>query len=374
MEGCIRDFYKRGVRSVTLTNSGSSANLLAITAIKQPEFGNKAAKDGDEVITSAVGFPTTVSGIIQNNLKPVLVDVELPTYVPTVDMIEAAITPRTRAIMLAHPLGNPFALQRLRDLADEYNLWLIGDCCDAMGSTIDGEMVGTVEDISTLSFYPAHMMTTGEGGAVMTNSPMVKKVVDSLGSWGRDCWCDTGKDNTCGKRFDQKCGSLPYGYDHKYIYSRLGYNLKLTDIQAALGVSQIRKLPEFNKQRKVIWNRMYEGFKQFEDFFMLPKSTKGSDPVWFGFPLTVNKRLPFNRHDLITYLERRKIGTRLFFGGNLVHQPAFKNLCQMSENRFYNADAVTTDTFWLGSWHGITEPMVDYVVEVVKDFIMEKTK
>ncbi len=361
-----------GVRHALLTNSGSSANLIATTVLMQPEFGEKALRPGHKFITTAVGFPTTVSPAVQAGLVPIFVDVDFPTYIPSIDTIEEAITDGVKAIILAHPLGNPFELKKMRDLADEYDIFLVGDCCDALGAEVDGTKVGTIEDVATLSFYPAHHITTGEGGAVLTNSPMINKVATSISQWGRSCWCDPGKDNTCGKRFGWKCGELPQGYDHKYIYQRLGYNLKMTDFQAALGVGQIAKVPEFVDRRRHNWERLHTGMKDLENYFILPKPTANSNPSWFGFLLTLQKYCPFTRNEIISHLEAKRIGTRLFFGGNLLKQPAFHGVKHEISGKLYNTDVIMKNTFWIGVWPGISDEMVDYMLEVIHDFVRGK--
>jgi CDP-4-dehydro-6-deoxyglucose reductase, E1 len=368
----LKRAYTPNMRYVIPTTSGSSANLLAITTICQPEFQSKALKPGDEVITPAVGFPTTVSGIIQNNLVPVFVDVCLPTYNASADSIEAAITENTKAVVMPHTLGNPFELERLRALCDEEGLWLLGDGCDALGSEIDGVWAGSLEDISTLSFYPAHHITTGEGGAVLTNSPMIAKVVESLRSWGRGCWCEPGRDNTCGKRFSHTYEDLPFGYDHKYVYQRLGYNLKITDMQGALGYSQLQKLPDFIAARRHNWQRLYDGMKKWEKYFVLPQATKNSKPSWFGFCLTLQKGTPFQRLELVSYLEENKIGTRLLFAGNLTRHPAFKGVEYRTAETLYNADVITSHTFWIGVHPSMTDEMIDYILERFDSFIKQK--
>lgn len=363
-----------GTRITKLANSGSSANLLAVTALKQPEFESRALVDGDEVITAATGFPTTVSPILQNNLVPVFVDVNFPTYVPDVGTIEEAITDKTKAIFLAHTLGNPIDLDPIMDLARDYDLWVIEDNCDALGSTYAGKRTGSFGDMATSSFYPAHHITMGEGGAVYTASPMVGKVLESLRGWGRDCWCAPGKDNTCGKRFRWSCGTLPHGYDHKYIYSRLGYNLKITDMQAALGLSQLSSLPEFIEIRKKNWSRLRSGMEDLESTFILPSPTKRSDPSWFGFCLTLQKNPNFTRQTLIDYLQERKIHTRLLFAGNLLRHPAFIGTNHRVSGHLYNSDVITENSFWLGVHQSITDEMVDYVLEVMHDFVRKHSK
>ncbi|HKR59170.1 MAG TPA: lipopolysaccharide biosynthesis protein RfbH, partial [Pyrinomonadaceae bacterium] len=312
-----------GLRFAMLTNSGSSANLLALTCLTSPELKDKALRPGDEVITVAAGFPTTVNPIIQNGLVPVLVDVEIPNYNVDVDQLEAALSDRTRAVVLAHTLGNPFNLERVTSFVMQHNLWLIEDCCDAVGATYQGKHVGTFGDVATASFYPAHHVTMGEGGCVLTNKPVLKTLVESFRDWGRDCWCVPGVANTCGKRFEWQLGDLPYGYDHKYTYSHIGYNLKLTDMQAAVGVAQLEKLPGFIETRRKNFSFLYEGLRDLEEFFILPASTPGSDPSWFGFPLAVRNGAPFSRDEVLRNLEDKKIATRLLFGGNLLRQPAY---------------------------------------------------
>lgn len=367
----LRVVLDNKVRHVVLTNSGSSANLLAVSAIAQREFGKRQAKSGDEIITPAVGFPTTVSPIIQNDLIPVFVDVNFPNYAPDPVTIEHAITDRTKGIIIAHTLGNPFDLDKIRDICDDYNLWMIEDCADGLGSRYNGEPVGTFGNISTTSFFPAHHVTTGQGGAVFTDSPMVKKVIDSLRAWGRDCFCLPGKDNTCGIRFKHKMGELPYGYDHKYIFSRLGYNLQITDMQSALGLAQLEKLPEFEKKRKYNWQRLHDGLQEYENFFVIPEPTKNSDPSWFGFALTLQKLCPFTRNEIVQYLEEHKIGTRMLFGGNLLQHPAFMN----SEHRVFgkldNSRVITDHSFWVGVYPGITDEMLDYILETFHNFLSQ---
>ncbi|MHA2246901.1 MAG: lipopolysaccharide biosynthesis protein RfbH [Candidatus Hodarchaeales archaeon] len=369
----LRRFFKNQIRSVTLCNSGSSANLLALTTITQKEFGERAANPGDEVITPAVGFPTTINGIIQNNLTPVFVDVALDTYVPDADAIEEAISERTKAVIVAHPLGNAFDAQRLREICDTYNIWLIEDCCDALGTTLNGRLVGTWGDMSTISFYPAHHITMGEGGCVMSQSPMVDKMIRSIRDWGRDCWCLPGDNGTCGKRFCQSWKGMPEGYDHKYTFSRLGYNLKVTDLQAALGVSQLKRLPEFVEKRKKNFKLLYEGLKQFDSYFIMPKATEGSDPAWFGFLLTIKAyTTEFTRQELIEFLENKRIGTRLLFGGNLIRQPAYQDVEYKIHGDLFNADIIMRNTFWIGCHPNISENQIDYIVECFKEFIKEK--
>lgn len=370
----LRDVYRPQVRYAIPTVSGSAANLLAITAIAQKEFGSKAIQPGDEVITTAVGFPTTVSPIIQNGAIPVFIDVEMGTYNATPDSVEEAITEKTKGVILPHTLGNPFKLEHMRALCDEENLFLLEDNCDALGSEIDGITTGSLGDLSTISFYPAHHITMGEGGAVITNSPMMAKVVESLRSWARECWCSPGKDNTCGKRFAHHYDQLPFGYDHKYVYSRLGYNLKITDIQSAIGVSQLTKLQKFAELRRKNWQYLHENLQRWERFIVLPKATQGSNPNWFGFVITLQKKVPFTRLELTTYLEENKIGTRLLFGGNLTKQPAFRDVEYRISGSLYNSDVVMNDTFWVGVHPALTQEMLDYMIEVFDTFFRSKSK
>ncbi len=357
-----------GVRCASLVNSGSSANLLAISALTSPKLGDRQLKPGDEVITVAAGFPTTLNPIIQNRLVPVFVDVTLPTYEIDVSLLEAARSEKTMAIFLAHTLGNVFDLDAVSAFAKKHNLWLIEDCCDALGSTWKGRSVGTFGDIATCSFYPAHHITMGEGGAVLTDKPALQVLIESFRDWGRDCWCDPGKDNTCGKRFDWQLGSLPCGYDHKYTYSHIGYNLKATDMQAALGTSQIEKLPEFIERRKDNFRYLFAALKPLQDYLLLPQATQGSDPSWFGFPIGIRQDAPFKREDLIRALEAQKIGTRLLFGGNLLRQPAYEGCEYRVIGDLPNTDFVMNNVFWIGVYPGLTRSMLDFVVESIKDF------
>ncbi|HEY2252011.1 MAG TPA: lipopolysaccharide biosynthesis protein RfbH, partial [Planctomycetaceae bacterium] len=335
-----------GTRFALLTNSGSSANLLAVSALTSPMLGDRRLRPGDEVITVATGFPTTVNPILQNGLIPVFLDVDIPTYNIDVSRLAEAVSDRTRAIVLAHTLGNPFNLAAVRALADKHNLWLVEDMCDAVGAEYDGRPVGTFGHIATVSFYPAHHLTMGEGGAVLTNSPLLKKLIESFRDWGRDCWCDPGKDNTCGKRYDFTLGDLPAGYDHKYTYSHIGYNLKVTDMQAAVGLSQLAKLPEFIAQRRANFQYLRQALAAFEDSLILPEATANSNPSWFGFPVTVRETAAVTRNALVAHLESRKIGTRLLFGGNLLRQPAYKGIPHRVVGTLTNADRVTDHTFW----------------------------
>jgi len=354
-------FY--GLRHAILVNSGSSANLVALSALTSPQLGERALHPGDEVITVAAGFPTTVNPILQNNLVPVFIDVTIPTYNVNVTQLNAALSSKTRAVMIAHTLGNPFDLEAVSAFCKQHNLWLIEDCCDALGATYNGKSVGTYGDIATVSFYPAHHITMGEGGAVLTDNPKLKKLVESFRDWGRDCWCETGKDNTCGVRFEHQLGDLPFGYDHKYIYSHIGYNLKATDMQAAIGVAQLQKLPAFIEARRANFAYLLAGLEDLQEFFVLPEATPNSRPSWFGFPIAVRPEAPFTRNQLIQFLESQKIGTRLLFGGNLVRQPAYRNVPYRIVGSLENADFVMNQVFWIGVYPGLTRPMLDYVIE-----------
>ena len=369
--------YRNTIRDVILCNSGSSANLLAITAITDPVFGERAARPGDEIITVAAGFPTTINPIIQNGLIPVFVDVDLSTFVPDMEVIENAIVEgKTKAVVLAHPLGNLFDARALRDICDEYNIWLIEDSCDALGGTFDGNPAGSYGDLSTLSFYPAHHITAGEGGAVLVrNNPMLSKVVRSFRDWGRDCWCPPGKDNTCGKRFGwKKMGGLPDCYDHKYVYSRIGYNLKMTDLQASLLVSQLSHLDAFVEKRKYNWQYLHQKLSPYKKYLRFQDKLELADPSWFGFAITVKETAPFNRVELTTYLEEKRIGTRLLFGGNILKQPAYRKIKHSIFQELINTDVIMKDTFWLGVYPGIDQERLDYVVTTIINYIEEKTK
>jgi len=361
-----------GVKHAMLCNSGSSANLLAVSALKSDRLGKRALVDGDEVITLAAGFPTTVNPIIQNRLIPVFIDCELGTYDATAEQMQAALSPKTRAIVMAHTLGNPFNLDAVMHIAKENKLFVIEDSCDAVGATYDGKPVGSFGDLSTASFYPAHHVTMGEGGCVQAKTASMRKIVESLRDWGRDCWCPTGEDNTCGRRFDWELGGLPYGYDHKYTYSHIGYNLKLTDMQAAVGVAQLKKLPGFIAARRKNFNRLYEGLKKYEEFFILPQSTPKSEPSWFGFLITIRPGSPFGRYDLVQHIESHRIGTRQLFGGNLLQQPAYLNIPHRVVGDLTNSDIITTNTFWLGVFPGLTDEMIDYMIAVVSEFVENK--
>lgn len=361
-----------GVRCASLVNSGSSANLLAVSALTSPRLGDRRLKPGDEVITVAAGFPTTVNPILQNRLVPVFVDVTLPGYEIDASQLEAARSEKTRAVMVAHTLGNVFDLDAVTAFTKKYNLWLIEDCCDALGSTWKGRGVGTFGDIATVSFYPAHHITMGEGGAVLTDQPSLQTLIESFRDWGRDCWCDPGKENTCGKRFQWQQGSLPCGYDHKYIYSHIGYNLKTTDLQAALGASQIEKLPAFIERRKANFSYLRAGLQPLEEYLILPEATPGSDPAWFGFPIAVRQNAPFSREELIHALDANRIGTRLLFGGNLLRQPAWQEYEHRAIGDLPNTDFVMNQVFWLGVYPGLTQPMLDYVISTLSEFIMNQ--
>tara|TARA_B100002019_G_scaffold96130_1_gene82745 strand:- start:1311 stop:2600 length:1290 start_codon:yes stop_codon:yes gene_type:complete len=353
-----------GIRHTLMVNSGSSANLLAISALKILYSLN----DGDEIITSAVGFPTTINPIIQNNLTPVLVDVDPRTLNIDYKKIEEKINDKTKGIVIAHTLGIPFDLKKIKDICDKYNLFLMEDNCDAFGSKFNNKLTGTFGDVSTLSFYPAHHITTGEGGAVCTNMPKLKKIIESLRDWGRDCYCPPGEDNTCKKRYEWQLGKLPYGYDHKYIYSHIGYNLKATDMQAALGLSQISKLPDFISARVKNYNYLKEKFKEF-DMFEFPQLPNEVEPSWFGFPITINSNAKFTRHELLLYYDECLIGTRLMFGGNLILQPAYENQKLIFSDDLSNADYIANNSFWLGVYPGLTQEMLDYIYESTKTFI-----
>jgi CDP-6-deoxy-D-xylo-4-hexulose-3-dehydrase len=358
-----------GVRSASLVNSGSSANLVALSALTSPKLGDRALRAGDEVITVAAGFPTTVNPIFQNRLVPVFIDVTLPTYELDVTQLEAALSPRTRAIMVAHTLGNVFNLEAVSAFCKQHNLWLIEDCCDALGSTFKGRHVGTFGDIATVSFYPAHHITMGEGGAVLTNQPALQVLIESFRDWGRDCWCEPGVDNTCGKRFDWQLGTLPCGYDHKYTYSHVGYNLKATDMQAALGCSQMDKLPSFIARRKENFAYLHAALQPLADLLQLPVAGEDADPSWFGFPIAVKPGAGFTRDQLTRALDAAKIGTRLVFAGNLLRQPAYVGLACRPVGDLPNTDYVMNNVFWVGVYPGLTRPMLDHIVHTITSFV-----
>ncbi len=350
------------------TTSGSSANLLAFTALTSHKLGDRALKPGDEVITVAAGFPTTVNPVLQNGLVPVFVDVDIPTYNIDANKIEAAVSPRTRAIMVAHTLGNPFDLDAVMAIARKYNLWVIEDCCDALGSRYKGRHVGSFGHIATCSFYPAHHITMGEGGMIFTKDSNLRTIIESFRDWGRDCYCGPGKDNTCGKRFGWQLGSLPFGYDHKYTYSHLGYNLKITDMQAACALAQMDRLPGFIEARKHNFSFLKERLKSCEEFLILPEATAGSEPSWFGFPITVRESAGIARVELLKYLDQYKIGTRLLFAGNLTRQPYFDGRTYRISGELTNTDIIMHDTLWIGVYPGLNEDMLSFVVGKIEAF------
>lgn len=358
-----------GMRHAFMVNSGSSANLLALTTLTSPHLGDRALKPGDEVLTVAAGFPTTVTPILQNGLVPVYVDVDLETYVANDQAMEDAIGPKTKAIMMAHTLGNPFNLDLIESLAKKHNLWVVEDSCDALGGTYRGINLGTFGDLSTFSFYPAHHITTGEGGAVLTKRASMKPIVESFRDWGRDCWCAPGCDNTCLKRYEWQLGELPEGFDHKYTYSHLGYNLKSGDIQAAIGLAQLDRLESFVEIRRRNWKYLLQGLSDLEELLYLPKATQLSDPSWFGFALTIRKGSPKTRNEIVKALNEMKIATRLLFGGNLLRQPAFSGSPRRVHGELTNTDIVMRDTFWIGVWPGITTDMLDYIIHSIKKIL-----
>ena len=363
-----------GVRHAVLTNSGSSANLLALSCLTSPQLGKRQLLPGDEVITVAAGFPTTVNPILQNQLVPVFVDVTLPSCNLDVRLLEGALSPRTRAIMIAHTLGNPFDLTEVAAFAKKHNLYLIEDCCDALGAEFDGKHVGTFGDLATVSFYPAHHITTGEGGAILTNRPKLKTLLESFRDWGRDCWCEPGKADTCGKRFEWQLGELPEGYDHKYIYSHVGYNLKMTDMQAAIGVSQMQKLPDFIEKRRHNYSFLRERIQSSEDFLMLPESHPKANPSWFGFLILVRDDAPFSRRQLIAHLESNKIATRLLFAGNLTRQPAYDKSTFRVASSLENTDRVMNTALWIGIYPALTEEMLEYTAQSINEFCAQYRK
>ncbi|BCY08840.1 lipopolysaccharide biosynthesis protein RfbH [Actinoplanes sp. L3-i22] len=363
-----REFARTlGLRKAHLTNSGSSANLLAVTSLTSPALGERRLRPGDEVVTVAAGFPTTVNPILQNGMVPVFVDVELGTYNTTPELVQAAITPRTRAIVLAHTLGNPYAAQEIKDISAAHGLWLVEDNCDALDSTYRGRLTGTFGDVSTCSFYPAHHITTGEGGCVTTNNVRLARVIESIRDWGRDCWCPPAEDDTCRRRFEWTMGTLPPGYDHKYTYSHIGYNLKSSDLQAALGLTQLAKLPRLSEARRRNWKQL-RGALEGTPHLLLPQATEGSDPSWFGFVITIAPGAPFERGELVAFLESRRIATRLLFGGNLTRHPAYRDAEYRISGELTNSDVITEQTFWVGVHPRLTAEMVDYMAESIRAF------
>lgn len=363
-----------GIKHCLLTNSGSSANLLAVSALTSPSLGEKQLKLSDEVITIAAGFPTTINPIIQNNLVPVFVDVNLGTYNIKYDRIEDAITDKTKAIFMAHTMGNPFNLDAVMEIAQKHDLWVIEDNCDALGSKYDGKYTGTFGHIATFSFYPPHHMTMGEGGALVTNDTQLKRLIESFRDWGRDCWCGSGCDNSCGKRFGWQLGELPFGYDHKYIYSHIGYNLKVTDMQAAVGVAQLKKLPSFIAARKKNFKLLYDGLKKYEQYFILPEIEEKADPSWFGFLLTVREGVGFTKNEIVEYLEDNKIATRMLFAGNIIRHPSFKDVEYKISGELVNTDHIMNDTFWIGVYPGLSDEMIAYILTVFDTFILNLNK
>ena len=366
------DFF--GLRHAILVNSGSSANLLALSCLTSPKLGDRRLMPGDEVITVATGFPTTVNPIVQNQLVPVFIAITIPTYNVDVTQLEEAYSKRTRAVMLAHTLGNPFDLDSVMDFVQRHNLWLIEDCCDAVGATFKNQKVGTFGHLATVSFYPAHHITMGEGGCVLTNDSLLKTLVESFRDWGRDCWCEPGADNTCGKRFAWQLGELPHGYDHKYTYSHIGYNLKATDMQAAVGVAQLKKLNAFIESRQRNFQSLYDGLKDLSDYFILPEATPGSSPSWFGFPIAVRPEGPFTRDQLVKYLESRKIATRLLFGGNLVRQPAYLDIPHRAIGNLQNSDFVMNAVLWIGVFPGLTPHMIQHTIDTLHSFVKRSVR
>lgn len=365
----LAEFLK--IKYCMLTNSGSSANLLAISALTSPQLGEKRLRPGDEVVTTACGFPTTLNTIIQNNLTPVFIDVELRTYNVDISKIEEAITKKTKAIFVAHTMGNPVNVEKILKVVKKHNLWFVEDNCDALGSKYKGKYTGTFGHISTCSFYPSHHITMGEGGAVLTDDRLLHKIILSLRSWGRDCWCEPGHDNTCGKRFLQQHGRLPFGYDHKYVFSHIGYNLKITDMQAAVGCAQLKKLNGFIQARKKNFDYLYNHLKQYKKYFILPETQRNSEPSWFGLPLLIREDAPFSRADIVQYLEENKIATRMLFGGNLIRQPAYEQLTYRLVGKLVNTDLVMSNLFWIGVYPGLKGEHIRYMAKVFDRFFSE---
>jgi CDP-4-dehydro-6-deoxyglucose reductase, E1 len=361
-----------GMKYCLLTNSGSSANLLAVSALTSKKIGEKRLKPGDEIITTACGFPTTLNPIIQNNLVPVFIDVDVGSYNIRAERIESALSDKTKAVMVPHTLGNPADLDTIMRLVKEYDLWFIEDNCDALGSKYQDRYTGTFGHISTCSFYPAHHITMGEGGAVLTDDPVLKKIIASFRDWGRDCWCDPGCDNSCKKRFDWQMGGLPQGYDHKYIYSHIGYNLKVTDMQAAIGVEQLKKLPAFIEQRRINFTVLQKGLEKYLPFFSLPEHAPHSTPSWFGFPILLKETAPFTREELVGFLEARKIATRMLFGGNLLKQPAYEGILHRVSGSLENTDSVMNNLFWIGVYPGLSKEMLSFIVDSFDEFMTDK--
>jgi len=359
------------IKCLLTVNSGSSANLIAFSTLTSPKLKDRAIQRGDEVISVAAGFPTTVNPIVQFGAIPVFVDVKIPTYNIDENLVESAITKKTKAIMIAHTLGNPFNVKKIKEICEKYHLWLIEDCCDSLGSKFDNQNVGTFGDLATLSFYPAHHITMGEGGAIYTNNKKLERIAESFRDWGRDCYCEPGKDNTCNKRFSWQLGDLPFGYDHKYTYSHLGYNMKITDMQAACGLAQLDSLDEFISKRKNNFNFLYKNLKNLEEFLILPEPEKNSEPSWFGFPLTLKKNNQYNRNDLIKYLNANKIGTRLLFSGNLIKQPYMKDITFKVQGELKNTDFIMENTFWIGLYPGLSEKHLEYTCKNISSYFRE---